>query len=132
MKRGIVKCSNWKTGRKFRFMSYFYLHCKAQDINNYDCCEGDIETFSDVLSMSLRVVDLLMKNGDIFPCILLTTVKENKMTGLICLCDDLKGIKSAWDYFNKKPSLTLYEHDEKYLKEYFPETRQLISELRRK
>jgi len=134
MKRGIVKCSNWDYKIKdveFSFISYFYLHCKAEDINGYDCCEGDIETFSNILSMSLTVVDLLMEDGDVFPCVLFTTVEENKMKGLICMCDDLQGIKSAYKYFDRKPSLSIYEHDDKYLQEYFPQVRQLISELRR-
>jgi len=134
MKRGLIKCSNWDykiTDKQFRFRSYFYLHCKAEHINNYDCCEGDIETFSNIVSMSLRVIDMLMENGDVFSSLLFTSIEENRMKGLICLCDDLEGIKSASKYFDKKPSLDLYDHDEKYLEEYFPQTRKLISKLRR-
>jgi hypothetical protein len=134
MKRGIIKCSNWEyknTDVEFRFISYFYLHSKAEEINGYDCCEGDIKTFSDILSMSVRVVNLLMENGNIFHCLLFSTVEENRMKGLICLCDDLDGIKHAYNYFDKKPSLSLYSHDEDFLLESFPETIKLISQLKR-
>lgn len=134
MKRGIIKCSNWdykESDKQFRFISYFYLHCKAEDINGYDCCEGDIETFSDIFSMCVKVVDLLMENGDVFPCLLFTSLDKNRMKGLFCLCDDLEGIKSAYSYFDRKPRLTMYDDDEKFLLDNFPQTIQLISELRR-
>jgi hypothetical protein len=134
MKKGIVKCSNWESENfyeKFEFLSYFYLHGKAESINGFDCCEGNIEVFSNILSMSTRIVTLWMANNKTYDCLLFSTVSSHRMSGLICLIDDLEAIESAYNYYSKKPSLSMYEHDEKYLEENYPETRLLISKLRR-
>ena len=134
MKKGIVKCSNWENeslNEKFKFLSYFYLHGKAESINGFDCCEGNIEVFSNILSMSTRIVTLLMSDNKTYDCLLFSTVNSNRMSGLICLIDDLESIESAYNYYSKRPSLSMYSDDEEYLIENYPETRLLISNLSR-
>jgi len=133
MKKGIVKCSNWEieNSNEFEFLSYFYLHGKAESINGFDCCEGTIEAFSNIISMSTRIVTLLMADNKTYDCLLFSTVNSNRMSGLICLIDDLEAIESAYNYYSKKPNLLMYGDDEKYLEENYPETKLLISKLRR-
>lgn len=141
MKNRLIKCSNWDI-QDFGFTSYFtsaswfYLHGKAEDVNNFDCIEANAEALRWMMSSRAFICTLLMKDQEIFNftpnCIGFSWYEDNAMTGLICLLEDLKGIKEALNYGKVKKYTGMLHDDEIFIKENYPEVKKLLAEYRRK
>ena len=136
MKNSIVKCSNWDTeDQSFCFASYIYLHGEAQNINGYDCCEGNIEFFRLLLRLSPSLTTLLMQDGTTHRAIVFPYGDMSRhVSGLVCLVSDINGIKSALDYqsyYSSLSSLTLYDDDINELKKNAPEAYKSIVNYRK-
>jgi len=127
----VVKCSNWDYSNEndFMFMSQFYLHGKAETLNEYDCVEANITAFSKALRNHVFLTSILMKDGSKLDAIVIPYFKC-RPTGLICLCDDYENIKHAlFEYDNHCYKDTCIEESEKqYLYEKYPEFQNIIRE----
>lgn len=132
--KAIAKCSNWdlspEKAKDFRFASYFYLHGKVEDNNGYDCCEGNLEFFSNIIRKGVSFVTVLMPDNREDVCLLFANFEFNHMTGLICLVNDLESIKSVKNYFKSGNfSFGMVDSEEQILREKYPDTADLIQWL---
>lgn len=95
----IVKSSNWNLPKpsqySFEFIEFNYLHGKAQEICGYDCIEANFDFTLNLISLEKFKSKLLLKDGTMVDVIVLPYIKENRISSLICLCDDYEGVKSS-------------------------------------
>jgi len=128
----IVKSTNWDTEPNlFKSLPYIYLHGQAQDMNGYDGAEGNIETFRAILSNCVRTATLLQEDGTEHDVLLIPSFFERRVQGLICLCSSLDDIKfTITEYFNKV-NVNMYDDEEKWLKDKYPEVYKLFSDYTR-
>ena len=126
MNTPIVKCSNWdKEG--YAFMSYVYLHGDAEDINGFDCLEGNIEAFRTIMQVCVSCVGLLMPDGSSKDALLIPSFGRRRVEGLVCLLSDRESIKYALKYYTYV-NTDMYQHDFAFLRENYPDVYEVIKE----
>ena len=134
MEEAIIKCSNWNIkNKKFVFVGQSYLHCEAQDINNFDCIEGNITFLRKLVRNNIFKAKLLMKNKTSLDVIVIPWFNHYGITSLICLCTNKEDIHHAlFEYgcvSSKKRIDTCIEESEKnYLYDNYPHIKDLIRE----
>ena len=110
--------------------SYFYLHCKANDINYYDCCVANIHAFWYALRGTSFVAEAILTDGNTYKVLVLTRIRMGAMEGLIVLIDDIEGIESGFKYLGITYRLSFYEHHKKDIIDNYPETWKLLLTLK--
>ena len=107
---------------KGRFLSYYYLHGQADNMNGYDLCSGDIRVHSKCMVEGIHFVDIKGIEGlpEYAGALLFTHFNHNRMEGLITLISNKDDIISALEYINK-PLRIVYEHEQKAMKVLYPD-----------
>jgi hypothetical protein len=99
------------------YIPYFYLHGKAEELNGYDICNGNIETFQRCLHEGAFLCRLHI--GDIiYDAICFSKFDGfDRMQGLVCLLDDDEHIEHAVkDYLKFKRTPRIFPDEEDYLR----------------
>lgn len=109
-------------------LSYFYLHNKAQEYNDFDLCQGNIEAFYYALQIGYFLCDVFNKDLTHKRSICFVKLDFGRMTGYICYLDDIEGIEDSIKEHPK--SLSTYDHFEKELDAEYPEVWKLIKSKR--
>lgn len=118
---GLNLCDNRKLRGYIEF-SYFYLHCKANDINYYDCCVANLDALWYALRGTSFVADITLTDGNTYKVLVLCKIRMSAMEGLVVLIDDIDGLINAFKYLDIKHRVSMFNHHEKYIMENYPET----------
>jgi len=111
--------------------SYVYLHCKANDINYYDCVVANIRAFWYALRGNAFLADAELTDGNTYRVLVLLKSGSFRGTeGLILLVDDIEGIKHAFKYLGQIHRFSFYDHHQKEIIEKYPETWKTLLELK--
>lgn len=134
MEEAIVKCSNWDIkNKKFIFVGNSYLHGEAQDINGFDCIEGNLSFLRKLVRNNIFKASLLLKNKKLVDVIVIPWFNNYGITSLICLCSDREHIFHALFKYDclsssKRINTCIEETEKKYLYETYPHIKELIRE----
>lgn len=101
-------------------LSYFYLHGKAEELNGYDICNGDIEAFHYALRMGGFLCEVHFTDKSVAEAVCVCKFEFSRMTGLIVLESDVDRLGDLKEFYceGKLPySVPFYTDEEEYLKE---------------
>lgn len=126
----VIKSSNWDYSNEsqidFKFISFSYLHCKAEGLCGYDCIEGNFDFALKLISLRMFPAVLLLEDGTLVDVIVIPYIKHISITSLICLCDDYEGITNAlFGGYPKDVDITMNDDEEKYLFINYPEFKEI-------
>lgn len=134
-RKSIIKCSNWdyEGEIEFAFMSYVYLHGDAETNSGFDCCEGNIEAFRNIVKNHLYLATLLNKDKTESDVLVIPCFNERRMTALVCLCEDHESIHHALNEYYEGHFIDtcMFEHEKEFLYEKYPKVREVIHNFNR-
>jgi len=105
-------------------MSWFYLHGNAETLNEFDCCEGNINAFRKILRNHIFFANILMKDESKLDAVVIPYWKEKRrLTELICTSDDGESIRHALFEYDEDcyKDTCIEESEKKYMYEKYPE-----------
>ena len=85
----LVKSSNWDYQKEsqfiFKFISFSYLHCKAEELCGYDCIEGNFDFALKLINLRMFPSVLILEDGKLLDVFVIPYIKHKSITSLICL-----------------------------------------------
>ena len=98
--------------------SYFYLHGYFDEINGYDICTMSPELLTYCLWHGVKVCKCKI-NGKLYEALVFSNFEMDRMQGYVVSISHFEDIKDA---IKKFKTIHMYAHDEKYVKETYPNT----------
>jgi hypothetical protein len=127
----LVKSSNWDYPKEsqfvFKFISFSYLHSKAEKICGYDCIEGNFDFALKLINLRMFPSILFLEDGKLLDVIVIPYIKHKSITSLICLCDDYEGITNALFAYDKDKiiNIKMDNEEEDYIFKKYPEFKEI-------
>ena len=127
----VIKSSIWVHSNEsqidFKFISFSYLHCKAEGLCGYDCIEGNFDFALKLINLRMFLSVLLLEDGTLVDVIVIPYIKHISITSLICLCDDYEGITNALFTYDKDKNvnITMNNDEKEYLFINYPEFKEI-------
>lgn len=119
-----VDSDKQKNHHGFDRLDRFYLHGQCQDLNGYDIFDGNIDCFKQSLKNHLFLAKARFTNGDKREVLVMPTIQDNRIVGLVCLLTDIQMIKDVLICCKIDRTIS---HDQKiYLRTYHNELFQIL------
>jgi hypothetical protein len=111
----------------FKFISFSYLHSKAEELCGYDCIEGNFDFSLKLINLRMFPSVLILEDGKLLDIIVIPYIKHKSISSLICLCDDYEGITNALFAYDKDKiiNIKMDNEEEDYIFKKYPEFKEI-------
>ena len=104
----------------------FWLHGKAGEINGFDLSICNLQTFWYIMFGVSFLADIKLFDGKTYRAIVIVKTTTKEREGLICLIDDIEGIRNALEWLGIEHRLSFFDHHQKEIMKHHPELWELL------